>query len=548
MVTRILKIHPNDNVLVALQNLAKGETVIYDGQEYILQDDIQAKHKFFMQDMNAGDHIIMYGVLVGKAQHFILKGGLMDTENTKHASDPYEFRPYHYEWHAPDVSKFEGRTFNGYIRSDGRVGTANYWLFIPTVFCENRNLDVIREALHNELGYAVTDKYKSYAHQLVEAYKNGEILEEADPSSIGLAHPSANRVFKNVDGIKFLNHQGGCGGTRQDAAVLSKLLAAYADHPNVAGVTVLSLGCQNLQVKDFMDDLKHRSPNFDKPLFIFEQQQSQSEEQLVKEAIRKTFIGLTEINKIERQPAPLSKLVLGVKCGGSDGFSGISANPAVGYTSDLLVALGGTVLLAEFPELCGAEQQLIDRTKDETAARKFIQLMTAYNQSAENVGSGFFMNPSPGNIKDGLITDAIKSTGAAKKGGTSPVEDVLDYTEPATKPGLNLVCTPGNDVEATTGKAASGATLILFTTGLGTPTGNPVCPTIKVSTNNALTKRMGDIIDINCGPVIEGEKTIEQMGEDILEYCIKAASGEVIPKAVLLNQDDFIPWKRGVSL
>ncbi|AZI24719.1 altronate dehydratase [Pedobacter sp. G11] len=548
MITRILKIHPNDNVLVALQNLAKGETIIHDGHEYTLQDDIQAKHKFFMQDMNAGDHIIMYGVLVGKAQHFILKGGLMDTENTKHASDPYEFRPYHYEWHAPDVSKFEGRTFNGYIRNDGRVGTANYWLFIPTVFCENRNLDVIREALHNELGYAVTDKYKSYAHQLVEAYKNGETLEEADPGSIGMASPAANRVFKNVDGIKFLNHQGGCGGTRQDAAVLSKLLAAYADHPNVAGVTVLSLGCQNLQVKDFVDDLKQRSPNFDKPLFIFEQQQSQSEEQLVKEAIRKTFIGLTEINKIERQPAPISKLVLGVKCGGSDGFSGISANPAVGYTSDLLVALGGTVLLAEFPELCGAEQQLIDRTKDETAARKFIQLMTAYNQAAENVGSGFFMNPSPGNIKDGLITDAIKSTGAAKKGGTSPVEDVLDYTEPATKPGLNLVCTPGNDVEATTGKAASGATLILFTTGLGTPTGNPVCPTIKVSTNNALTKRMSDIIDINCGPVIEGEKTIEQMGEDILEYCIKAASGEVIPKAVLLNQDDFIPWKRGVSL
>lgn len=548
MVTRILKIHPNDNVLVALQDLAKGETIIHDGHEYTLQDDIQAKHKFFMQDMDAGDHIIMYGVLVGKAQHFILKGGLMDTENTKHASDPYEFRPYNYEWHAPDVSKFEGRTFNGYVRNDGRVGTANYWLFIPTVFCENRNLDVIREALHNELGYAVTDKYKSYTHQLVDSYKNGESLAEADTSSIGNANPAANRIFKNVDGIKFLNHQGGCGGTRQDAAVLSKLLAAYADHPNVAGVTVLSLGCQNLQVQDFMDDLKHRSPNFDKPLFIFEQQQSQSEEQLVKEAIRKTFIGLTEINKIERQPAPLSKLVLGVKCGGSDGFSGISANPAVGYTSDLLVALGGTVLLAEFPELCGAEQQLIDRTKDETAARKFIQLMTAYNQAAENVGSGFFMNPSPGNIKDGLITDAIKSTGAAKKGGTSPVEDVLDYTEPATKPGLNLVCTPGNDVEATTGKAASGATLILFTTGLGTPTGNPVCPTIKVATNNKLTKRMGDIIDINCGPVIEGEKTIEEMGADILEYCIKAASGEVIPKAVLLNQDDFIPWKRGVSL
>jgi altronate hydrolase len=241
-------------------------------------------------------------------------------------------------------------------------------------------------------------------------------------------------------------------------------------------------------------------------------------------------------------------MCVGVKCGGSDGFSGISANPAVGYCSDLLVALNAKVLLAEFPELCGAEQNLIDRTEDEAAARKFMHLMKRYSDAAEAAGSGFHMNPSPGNIKDGLITDAIKSSGAAKKGGTSPVVDVLDYTEPATKPGLSLVCTPGNDVEATTGKAASGATLILFTTGLGTPTGNPVCPTIKVSSNSSLTKRMNDIIDIDTGPVIEGDKTIEQMGEDILEYCIKAASGEVIPKAVLLNQDDFIPWKRGVSL
>ena len=174
--------------------------------------------------------------------------------------------------------------------------------------------------------------------------------------------------------------------------------------------------------------------------------------------------------------------------------------------------------------------------------------MTEYDAQAHAVGSGFYMNPSPGNIKDGLITDAIKSAGAAKKGGTSPVTDVLDYTEPATKPGLSLVCTPGNDVEATTGKAAAGATLILFTTGLGTPTGNPVCPTIKIATNSSLATRMNDIIDVDCGPIILGEKTIQQMDEDILEYCIKAASGEVIPKAVQLNQDDFIPWKRGVSL
>ena len=220
----------------------------------------------------------------------------------------------------------------------------------------------------------------------------------------------------------------------------------------------------------------------------------------------------------------------------------------MGYASDLLVALGGKVLLAEFPELCGAERDLIDRCDSASSANKFIDLMRSYDALAHQVGSGFHMNPSPGNIKDGLITDAIKSAGAAKKGGTSPIVDVLDYTEQATKPGLSLVCTPGNDVEATTGKAAAGATLILFTTGLGTPTGNPVCPVIKVATNSSLAKRMKDIIDIDCGPIISGEKTIEQMGVEILEYCIKAASGEVTPKAVLLNQDDFIPWKRGVSL
>ena len=543
----VLKVHPKDNVIVALQDLKRGQQVEYEQKTYIVADDVPAKHKFFTNDMQPGDAIIMYGVLVGKTQEFVPAGGRMTTANTRHAADPFEYRPYHYQWAPPDVSKFKDRTFNGYHRSDGKVGTANYWLFMPTVFCENRNLDVIREALHNELGYAVTSKYKSYTHYLVEAYKKGSDIAAID-LSVSQADQGKDRLFKNIDGIKFLNHQGGCGGTRQDAGILSRLLAAYADHPNVAGVTVLSLGCQHLQTKQLLEDIRSRNPGFNKPLLVFEQQQLQSEEQLVSAAIRQTFEGLIEANKIERSPAPLSALTVGVKCGGSDGFSGISANPAVGYTSDLLASLGGKVLLAEFPELCGAEQQLIDRTIEETVARKFIHLMTTYNDQAMNAGSGFFANPSPGNIKDGLITDAIKSTGAAKKGGTSPVVDVLDYTEPATKPGLSLVCTPGNDVEATTGKAASGATLILFTTGLGTPTGNPVCPTIKIATNSSLAKRMSDIIDINAGGIIDGEKTIEEMGEEILEYCIRAASGEIIPRAVQLNQDDFIPWKRGVSL
>ena len=542
----VIKMHPKDNVLVALQDLNQSASIFFDGELFILQDNIKAKHKFFTVNLSIGDEVIMYGVLVGKAQHAIAKGSLMTTDNLKHAADPFSYRKVNYNWQAPDVSKFTGRTFNGFKRKDGRVGTANYWLFVPTVFCENRNIDVIREALHNELGYAVTDKYLQFTHQLLKAYQQGEDISSVNET---LA-PTNNthRVFKNIDGIKFLNHQGGCGGTRQDAATLSALLAAYINHPNVGGITILSLGCQNLQVQNLLDDIKKQDPLFDKPLFVFEQQQSESEEKLITAAIKKTFEGLININKQERTPALLSKLCVGVKCGGSDGFSGVSANPAVGYTSDLLVALGAKVLLAEFPELCGAEQNLIDRCTTEISARKFIDLMQTYNQEAHAVGSGFHMNPSPGNIKDGLITDAIKSAGAAKKGGTSPVQDVLNYTEAATKPGLSLVCTPGNDVEATTGKAASGATLILFTTGLGTPTGNPVCPVIKLATNSTLASKMSDIIDIDCGVIISGEKSIEQMGEEILEYCIKAASGEIIPKAVQLNQDDFIPWKRGVSL
>ena len=540
-----IKIHADDNVLVALRDLSLGTLVINGNDELMLQKDIAVKHKFFVNDMRMGDKVIMYGTLVGIIQSDVPKGGLMTTANTKHAAGNYVYRGLKADWSAPDISKFVNVTFNGYHRSDGKVGVANNWLFIPMVFCENRNLDIIKEALQKELGYSVSDKYIHFTRQLLHEYKEGKDLNNIDLTPATLLR---ERYFKNVDGVKFLNHTGGCGGTRQDAATLSLLLAAYADHPNVGGVTVLSLGCQHLQIEYFMNDLKKRNPLFDKPLYIFEQQNSQSEEQMICDAIRKTFLGLVEIDKIERQPALLRELTIGVKCGGSDGFSGISANPAVGYASDLLVALGGKVLLAEFPELCGAEQDLLDRCVSQNSADKFINLMESYNALANNVGSGFHMNPSPGNIKDGLITDAIKSLGAARKGGTSHVVDVLDYTEAAVKDGLNLVCTPGNDVEATTGQTASGATLILFTTGLGTPTGNPITPTIKIATNSKLAKRMSDIIDIDTGDIISGKKNIKQMGEEILEYCIKAASGEVIPKAVTLGQDDFIPWKRGVSL
>lgn len=546
----VLKVHPSDNVIVALTNLPKGGTVVYDNTEYIMQDNITAKHKFLTHDLQPGDPVIMYGVLVGKARQAIPRGGLISTSNIMHAANDFNTGERRTNWQAPNVDKWKERTFMGYHRSDGSVGTANYWVVVPLVFCENRNMEVLQEALVKDLGYGRNRSYQKQARRLIDLYKTGktaeEILTVEFNEDASLEH--TDRIFPNVDGVKFLTHNGGCGGTRQDAQALCGLLAGYITHPNVAGATVLSLGCQNAQVAMLQEEIQKRSPDFSKPLFILEQQKIGTEAGLLSEAIIKTFAGLVKANECRRQPAPVSKICLGLECGGSDGFSGISANPAIGYTSDLLVAINGSVILAEFPELCGVEQELSDRCVDEETAERFSYLMKTYNARAVAVGSGFDMNPSPGNIKDGLITDAIKSAGAAKKGGTSPVTAVLDYPEKVTSPGLNLLCTPGNDVESTTAEVASGANVVLFTTGLGTPTGNPIVPVVKLSSNTILSKKMNDIIDINTGTIIEGEETIEQAGERILEYVISVASGETQVSAVRHGQDDFIPWKRGVSL
>jgi len=546
----VLKVHPEDNVLVALANLLKDEKVVFEGQEYTMEETVKAKHKFATVDLAVGDSIIMYGVLVGKAQKAIKKGGLISTENVKHAANDFTVGERHTQWAKPDVSAFRGRTFNGYHRADGSVGTANYWVVIPMVFCENRNLDVLQQALVTDLGYGRNRSYQVQSQQLIELYKTGKSVEEILQADLqaDYANHASQRLFPNVDGIKFLTHDGGCGGTRQDAQALCGLLAGYVTHPNVAGATVLSLGCQNAQVSMLEEEIKKRSPQFSKPLYILEQQKIGKESALLSEAIKQTFAGLILANQQGRQPAPLSKLCIGLECGGSDGFSGISANPAIGYTSDLLIAMGGSVILSEFPELCGVEQNLSDRCVDVPTAERFSHLMRTYNDRAKAVGSGFDMNPSPGNIRDGLITDAIKSAGAAKKGGTSPVTAVLDYPEKVTKPGLNLLCTPGNDVESTTAEVASGANIVLFTTGLGTPTGNPIAPVVKIATNTPLYERMQDIIDINTGTIIEGKETIEQAGGRILDYVIGVASGEIEVAAVRHVQDDFIPWKRGVSL
>jgi len=547
--SRVLQLNPKDNVLVALNDLQKGEQIDFSGRTFTLRTDVPAKHKFVTDDITPGGAVVMYGVLIGKATEAIGTGEKLTTRNTHHEAAAFHEKTEEYHWAPPDVSRWREKTFLGYVRDDGQVGTRNYWLVVPLVFCENRNISVLKQAFEEELGFAPPQIYRQQVAELVRSYQEGGA---GGTGNSGAARSGAQsqraRIFENVDGIKFLMHEGGCGGTREDANNLCGLIAGYIHHPNVAGATVLSLGCQNSQVAILREEVKKRDRGFSKPLFVFEQQQSGSEFTMLSEAIQKTFLGLVEANKCARKPALLSHLCVGLKCGGSDGFSGISANPAIGHTSDLVAALGGRTILSEFPELCGVEQELINRSTQKAVAARFIQLMRDYSARAKAVRSGFDMNPSPGNIRDGLITDAMKSAGAAKKGGTSPVTAVLDYPEYSSEPGLNLQCTPGNDVECVTAQVGAGANIVLFTTGLGTPTGNPIAPVVKISTNSRLTEKMPDIIDIDTGGVISGQQTIQQMGEEILDRVIQIASEESKTKAELLAQNDFIPWKRGVSL
>ena len=534
----VLKIHPKDTIAVALDNLQKGDKVTINGERITLKEAIQIKHKFSLIDLKQHSKIYMYGVLVGQAKKNIPQGGLISTENTVHKTTKVTRKTKTIRWEGPDISVWKNKTFMGYHRNDGQVGTKNIWLFFPLVFCENRNIELLKKIFESELNPPKKEPLQ---------YLLSDLIHQGQSKKRKLPLKPASPVFENVE-LRFITHQGGCGGTREDSETLARLLAGYVNNPNVVGATVLSLGCQHLQIDLFKEHLHDINSKFDKPLLFFEQQSEGTVDSLLSRIIKKTFYALKKANTLKRAAAPLSKLTIGLECGGSDGFSGITANPTLGNVSDLISALGGKAILSEFPELSGVEQELVNRCTNTTISKKFLKLMQDYEAAAARVGSGFDRNPSPGNIKDGLITDAIKSAGAAKKGGSSPINDVLDYTEYVKMEGVSLLNSPGNDVESTTAMAGSGANIILFTTGLGTPTGNPITPVIKVSTNTDLANKMPDIIDFDCGEIITKKRNIEAMGTELLDYIVQVASGEISTKATTLDQHDFIPWKRGVSL
>ncbi|HYH56298.1 MAG TPA: UxaA family hydrolase, partial [Anseongella sp.] len=350
----VLKVHPADNVLVALRDLEKGTQVNDEGKILQVREAIPAKHKIALNDLPRGEILYMYGICVGIATQDIAAGSLVTTGNVAHATGSYrvngESKP---SWEPPDVAKWKDRTFMGYHRAGGKVGTANYWLVIPLVFCENRNVEAIRDAFNELFNPGGGLYYRRFLQELARQHQEGKSIEELLRYELPEAESGRpeQRIFPNIDGIRFLTHSMGCGGTRDDARTLCGLLAGYITHPNVAGATVLSLGCQNAQIALLKEEIALRQPEYDRPLYFLEQQQIGSEKKMLGEALKLTYTGLIKANEQQRAPAPISKLCLGMECGGSDGFSGISANPAVGKVADKLVASGGAVILSEFPEL-----------------------------------------------------------------------------------------------------------------------------------------------------------------------------------------------------
>ena len=543
-----LRIDNTDNLIVALQPISKGTTVNLDGEVIKLKQEIPAKHKFASTDLSIGDEATMYGITVGEATRHIFAGELITTENLKHATSAYEEHLNTFQWDPPQPYESIPTEFMGFRRENGKVGTANYWIFVPLVFCSNQEILLLKDVLPRALGYTKTARYEKYAGKLVDQIKKTGGKQIEPVISIEAFDEAPDRLFPQVDGLRFLTHNAGCGSTQEDVDSLCALLANYITHPNVAGATVISLGCQKAELSTLQNEIKLRDPDGIKHVLYFDRQSWNQPTDMLEAVIQQTFSGLQLANKAVRQPVPITELVVGVECGGSDGFSGISANPVIGRTIDHLIGAGASAILSEFPELCGVENELVSRCENPQIAKRFLHLLSTYRKKVQAAGSDFDLNPSPGNIRDGLITDAMKSAGAAKKGGTSPVVDVLDYPESQVKKGLNLLCTPGNDVESTTALAGSGANLIIFSTGLGTPTGNPIVPVLKVATNSSMARRLEYMIDFDTGPVISGDETIDEQAGRLLTLCIETAGGSYEAKACRLGQEDFIPWKRGVSL
>lgn len=465
-----IHIHPNDNVAVALKEIPAGSVF----QGITAAETIPQGHKMALREIAAEEPVVKYGFPIGHATQRIAPGSWVHTHNMKtNLSGQLE---YCYQPEIHPLTPVPAPTFRGYRRKDGKVGIRNEIWIIPTVGCVN---DVAK----------------------------------------ALVRENQDLVSGSVEGLYTFTHPFGCSQTGADHAQTRKLLAALTRHSNAGGVLVLSLGCENLTHEQFLEELGEYDPNRVKFLTC---QQVEDEMEAGRSILQELA---TYAASFQREEIPASELVIGMKCGGSDGLSGITANPTVGRFSDLLVSMGGSTVLTEVPEMFGAEGFLLNRCRNEEVFRKAVEMINGFKDYFLRHGEVVYENPSPGNKAGGITTLEDKSCGCVQKGGSAPIADVIGYGQPVTEKGLNMLYGPGNDLVSATALTAAGAHMILFTTGRGTPFGAPA-PTLKIATNTPLATKKSNWIDFNAGVVADGQRTLDEAGHDLMELVLETASGK----------------------
>ena len=506
-------VNPDDNVAVVKDETFAGLNVtLPTGDTVTLDRAVPPGHRFATHDIPKGEFVRQYGQPIGTSLG-ISKGEWITHDNM--TDDVPVVRDMADDLTNPEPDYFpksEIATFQGFRRPDGRVGTRNFVLIVPTSMC----------ASHEATQISMMAEFMHYSRE----------------------------KYPNVDGVVAIPHNKGCGcqdGSTLD--VMMRTLSNYADHPNVGGVILIDLGCEKTNLGFVEKYLTKRERPIQKPVYKIGIQDVGGTQKAIEIGLQQVAEMLPEVNRCMREEVPISELVLGVKCGSSDGFSGISANPALGYCSDLLARSHGTVLLTEVPEFCGAEHVLATRAKDAETGRKIYRMVDWYKEYASKFGAVLNQNPSTGNKAGGLLNITIKSLGAIAKAGTTRIEDCIEYAEVPSHRGVNLMQGPGYDQESTPGLVAAGATVVVFTTGNGTTIGNAIAPVIKLASNNRVFERMSQDIDISAGNIIEGTESIAEVGSRLFEHVRRVASGREQAKAEVLKHREFQFWaEQTVSL
>jgi arabinonate dehydratase len=502
----VLILRENDSVGVARVPLPAGVTVEAGARAVTAREAINPGHKIALGPVAAGEPVVKYGETIGRATRDILPGDWVHTHNV---APDFDGRDYEYATRAPVTDYFapeEAGRFMGFARENGDVGTRNYIAVIATSNCSSH-----------------------VAAEIAERFRG------VGPETHG------------VDGVVAVPHQEGCGHSQgEDTWQLERTIAGMIFHPNVGAVLMVSLGCEVNQISKYLGTVQLGQQGFRQGKLIvgLEMQSSGGTRQTIAAGAAQVEELIRRCRGMERTPQPLAKVLLGTNCGGSDAFSGISANPALGHASDLLVRSGGTSVLAEIPECMGAEHTLTRRAADEATGRKVIDVVNWYRGYLRRFGASWDDNPSPGNKAGGITNIAEKSLGAVAKGGTTALTGVFAYAERINRSGFVLMNTPGYDPVSLTGIAAGGANMICFTTGRGSGIGFPVVPVIKISSNSRIARTMEDNIDVNAGTIVDGQESVEGVGRRIYDLIRRVASGERT-KSEILGHQEFVPWRVG---